>query len=130
MLQSINIYYSFFQSYSKLFLRHRHGDWVQFNIAVDRRDKLERATNIELQDESFVVSGEKRETGVVAAVKEGYGFIRCAERDARVFFHFSEVISQDEEVDVNSEVEFTMSQVKLRKKLINLYLNSHMRYFI
>ncbi|XP_059352111.1 cold shock domain-containing protein E1-like isoform X3 [Daphnia carinata] len=88
----------------------RHGDWVQFNIAVDRRDKLERATNIELQDESFVVSGEKRETGVVAAVKEGYGFIKCAERDARVFFHFSEVISQDEEVDQNSEVEFTMSQ--------------------
>ena len=66
----------------------------------------------------------------MAAVKEGYGFIRCAERDARVFFHFSEVISQDEEVDVNSEVEFTMSQVKLRKKLINLYLNSLMRYFI
>nr|CAH0099384.1 unnamed protein product [Daphnia galeata] len=88
----------------------RHGDWVQFNIAVDRRDKLERATNIELQDESFVVSGEKRETGVVAAVKEGYGFIKCAERDARVFFHFSEVISLDEEVDQNSEVEFTMSQ--------------------
>ena len=89
----------------------RHGDWVQFNVAVDRRDKLERATNIELQDESFVVSGEKRETGVVAAVKEGYGFIKCAERDARVFFHFSEVISLDEEVDQNSEVEFTMSQV-------------------
>lgn len=92
-------------------VQFRHGDWVQFNIAVDRRDKLERATNIELQDESFVVSGEKRETGVVAAVKDGYGFIRCAERDARVFFHFSEVISQDEEVDLNSEVEFTMSQV-------------------
>ena len=89
----------------------RHGDWVQFNITVDRRDKLECATNIELQDESFVVSGEKRETGVVAAVKEGYGFIKCAERDARVFFHFSEVISLDEEVDQNSEVEFTMSQV-------------------
>jgi cold shock CspA family protein len=64
-----------------------------------------------LQDESFVVSGEKRETGVVAAVKEGYGFIKCAERDARVFFHFSEVISLDEDVDQNSEVEFTMSQV-------------------
>ena len=50
----------------------RHGDWVQFNVAVDRRDKLERATNIELLDESFVVSGEKRETGVVAAVKVFY----------------------------------------------------------
>lgn len=93
-------------------MTRRHGDWVQFNIAVDRRDKLERATNIELLDESFVVSGEKRETGVVATVKDGYGFIRCADRDARVFFHFSEVISQDEEVNLNSEVEFTISQVR------------------
>lgn len=90
---------------------NRHGDWVQFNVAVDRRDKLERATNIELLEESFLVSGEKRETGVVAALKEGYGFIRCAERDARVFFHFSEVITLDEEIDVNTEVEFTISQV-------------------
>jgi hypothetical protein len=32
-----------------------HGDWVKFNIAVDRRNKLERATNIELLDESFVI---------------------------------------------------------------------------
>ncbi len=55
---------------------------------------------------------------MVAAVKEGYGFIRCAERDARVFFHFSEVISQDEEVDVNSEVEFTMSQVGIQSVII------------
>jgi len=90
---------------------YRHGDWVQFSVAIDRRDKLERATSIVLLDESFVVSGEKRETGIVAAVKEGYGFIRCAERDARVFFHFSEVISSEEDVDVNSEVEFTISQV-------------------
>lgn len=84
---------------------------MQFSIAVDRRDKLERATNIELLDESFAVSGEKRETGIIAAVKEGYGFIRCAERDARVFFHFSEIVSTEETVDMNSEVEFTVSQV-------------------
>ena len=83
---------------------------MQFNVAVDRRDKLERATNIELMDESFVVSGEKRETGIVAAIKEGYGFIRCAERDSRVFFHFSEVITAEEEVDINAEVEFTVAQ--------------------
>lgn len=56
---------------------------------------------------------------MVAAVKDGYGFIKCAERDARVFFHFSEVISQDEEVDQNSEVEFTLSQVfKLKVNLL------------
>lgn len=37
------------------------GDWVQFNIATDRRDKLQHATNIDLLDESFLVSGEIRE---------------------------------------------------------------------
>lgn len=46
----------------------RHGDWVQFKIATDRRDQLNRATHISLLDESFIVSGEKREQGVVASV--------------------------------------------------------------
>ncbi len=35
----------------------RHGDWVKFVIAVDRRDRLKRATKIELLDDSFQVSG-------------------------------------------------------------------------
>ena len=39
----------------------RHGDWVKFVIAVDRRDKLRRATRIELMDQSFSVSDERRE---------------------------------------------------------------------
>lgn len=37
----------------------RHGDWVQFQVATDRRDQLKRATNISLLDESFNVSGER-----------------------------------------------------------------------
>ena len=57
-----------------------------------------------------MVSCEKRESGVIAAVKEGYGFIRCAERDARVFFHFSEMVTLTDDVDVNTEVEFTIAQ--------------------
>jgi hypothetical protein len=32
----------------------RHGDWVQFNIATDRRDSLHRATNIKVQNNIFV----------------------------------------------------------------------------
>ena len=47
------------------------GDLVQFNIATDRRDKLQRATNIELSEDSFQFTGEKREKGVVATLKEG-----------------------------------------------------------
>lgn len=37
------------------------GDLVQFNIASDRRDKLQRATNIVLLEDTFQVNGEKRE---------------------------------------------------------------------
>lgn len=86
------------------------GDWVQFNIATDRRDLLQRATNIELLEESFLVSNEKRERGIIAAVKEGFGFIKCVNREARMFFHFSEVLDIAREVKVQDEVEFTVVQ--------------------
>ena len=29
----------------------KHGDWVQFNIATDRRDRLKKATNITLLEQ-------------------------------------------------------------------------------
>lgn len=70
----------------------RHGDWVQFLLATDRRDQLQRATSISLLEETFDVSGEKREQGVIAALKEGFGFLRCVERNTRLFFHFTEVL--------------------------------------
>jgi len=36
-------------------------DIVEFNIATDRRDKLQRATNIALNEHTFFVSKEQRE---------------------------------------------------------------------
>lgn len=109
----------------------RHGDWVQFLLATDRRDQLQRATSISLLDETFQVSGEKREQGVVASLKEGFGFLRCVERNIRLFFHFTEVLDtvswacqakrvantkqiflfrQSREICVDDEVEFTVIQ--------------------
>ncbi|XP_063227409.1 cold shock domain-containing protein E1-like isoform X2 [Bacillus rossius redtenbacheri] len=88
----------------------KHGDWVQFRIATDRRDQLQRATNISLLEESFSVSGERREQGAVVALKEGFGFIRCAERESRLFFHFNEVLDVDRDICLNDEVEFTVVQ--------------------
>ena len=38
------------------------GDTVEFQIATDRRDKLQRATNIALMEETFDYSGDIRET--------------------------------------------------------------------
>ncbi|PBC31581.1 Cold shock domain-containing protein E1 [Apis cerana cerana] len=88
----------------------RHGDWVKFRIATDTRDQLKRATEILLLPESFNVSGEKREQGIIAALKDGFGFIRCVDRDTRLFFHFNEVLDVDREISVGDEVEFTVIQ--------------------
>ncbi|XP_055533104.1 cold shock domain-containing protein E1 isoform X2 [Wyeomyia smithii] len=88
----------------------RHGDWVQFLLATDRRDQLQRATSISLLDETFQVSGEKREQGVVSSLKEGFGFLRCVERNPRLFFHFTEVLDTSREICVDDEVEFTVIQ--------------------
>jgi cold shock CspA family protein len=84
---------------------------VQFQVATDRRDQLRRATSVALLDESFLVSGERREQGIVAALKEGFGFLRCTDRDTRLFFHFNEVLDVDREICVGDEVEFTVVQV-------------------
>ncbi|XP_038675875.1 cold shock domain-containing protein E1 isoform X6 [Scyliorhinus canicula] len=43
------------------------GDHVRFNISTDRRDKLERATNIEILTDSFELTGEAREMDVLSA---------------------------------------------------------------
>lgn len=86
------------------------GDIVDFNIATDRRDKLQRATNIVLVEDTFKVNGENREKGIVAAVKEGFGFITCSDRDQRMFFHFSELMRNNADVKVGDELEFTVVQ--------------------
>lgn len=64
------------------------------------------------------MSGERREQGIIAALKDGFGFIRCVDRDARLFFHFNEVLDVDREISVGDEVEFTVIQVSTKKSVI------------
>merc|ERR1719167_1929857 len=87
----------------------RHGDWVKFIVATDRRDKLKRATKIEILDESFAVSDERREQGVVQALKEGFGFLKCVDRSEKMFFHFSECLEVNRKLAINDEMEFTVA---------------------
>merc|ERR1719419_912304 len=87
----------------------RHGDWIKFVIATDRRDKLKRATKIELLDESFKVSDERREQGVIQACKEGFGFLKCVERSEKMFFHFSECLEVNRKLNIGDEMEFTVA---------------------
>ncbi|XP_030279564.1 cold shock domain-containing protein E1 isoform X13 [Sparus aurata] len=83
------------------------GDHIQFNISTDRRDKLERATNIDILPDTFNFTKETREMGVIAAIRDGFGFIKCVDRDARMFFHFSEVL-EETQLHISDEVEFTV----------------------
>lgn len=48
------------------------GDHIQFNISTDRRDKLERATNIDILPDTFNFTKETRE--MVRITKE-YGIM-------------------------------------------------------
>ncbi|EEC12614.1 conserved hypothetical protein, partial [Ixodes scapularis] len=88
------------------------GDRVQFCIATDRRDGLQRATNIELVDQSF--ANETRQVGVVATVKETFGFISCPARDSQIYFKTCELLDPEVQLHASDEVEFTVAQVRNR----------------
>lgn len=53
--------------------------------------------------------------GVIAAMRDGFGFIKCVDRDARMFFHFSEILDGNQ-LHISDEVEFTV--VPVSKALI------------
>ncbi|XP_028402725.1 cold shock domain-containing protein E1-like [Dendronephthya gigantea] len=85
------------------------GDVVGFKIATDRRDSLRRATEIYLIKEAESSNGGSvRERGFVSALKDGFGFIQCCDRDSRLFFHFSELIDLEQEINFSDEVEFSI----------------------
>ena len=85
------------------------GDTVSFKVAKDKRNGKERATDV-VVTEKAPLPEEDREEGIVGTVKDGFGFIKCADRDARLFFHFSEVLSGGQNVRVNDHVNFVVEE--------------------
>jgi cold shock CspA family protein len=66
-------------------------------------------------EEAF--ANEKRETGVIAAVKDGYGFIKCISRDTRLFFHCNEIIDSDHRIRMSDEIEFTVMEDSMHTRI-------------
>lgn len=72
---------------------------------------------------------------MIAAIRDGFGFIKCVDRDARMFFHFSEVL-EESQLHISDEVEFTVVPVgplyKLFKKvcIMHYYLSRHIMIMI
>lgn len=62
--------------------------------------------------------------GVIAAMRDGFGFIKCVDRDARMFFHFSEIMDGNQ-LHISDEVEFTVvpvsSTIYLKTKISQKY---------
>ena len=57
----------------------------------------------------FQVSDERREQGTINNTKEGFGFIQCADRDAKIFFHFSECLDVSRQPKEGDDCEFTVA---------------------
>lgn len=87
------------------------GNRDQTSLFFMSREREGKVKVIPSLSRSFKVSGEKREQGVIVALKEGFGFIKCADRDARMFFHYNELLDPEHEIAINDEVEFTVAQV-------------------
>lgn len=50
-----------------------------------------------------------RETGIIEKLLHSYGFIQCCERQARLFFHFSQFSGNIEHLKIGDPVEFEMT---------------------
>lgn len=50
-----------------------------------------------------------RETGFVEKMLHSYGFVQCCDREARLFFHYSEFQGDIETLNPGDAVEFQMS---------------------
>lgn len=59
------------------------------------------------------MSGERREQGIIAVLKQGFGFLRSVEREPKIYFTFNEVLDVQRKLECNDEVEFTVAQVIL-----------------
>jgi cold shock CspA family protein len=89
----------------------KENDLVTFNVVTDKRDNMKHAGKVTLHEDCFVKTGEARENGYIASLKDAYGFIKCFNRDGtRVYFKLAELLDPNYPVNINDEVEFTLSQ--------------------
>lgn len=96
---------------------------MEFRIATDRRDQLKRATCISLLEDSFIVSGERREQGLIDSINDdGTGYVQLAERDVKILFKLTEMLDVDQDLAVGDHVELTTIQVWILYRRIKLLI--------
>jgi cold shock CspA family protein len=84
----------------------RYGDKVEFQIEESRRNNTKTAVNVKL----VTRNSSNKQQGFIATLKDSFGFIESAEHNKEVFFHFSNVDGNPDELDLADEVEFTLAK--------------------
>ncbi|XP_078738306.1 cold shock domain-containing protein E1 isoform X9 [Lampetra fluviatilis] len=62
-----------------------------------------------LNGDGVTVGPVLRETGCVEKLMQSYGFVKCYERQARLFFHYSQFRGHVQDLKVGDDVEFEVS---------------------
>uniref|UniRef100_A0A4W6CJC7 Cold shock domain-containing protein E1 n=1 Tax=Lates calcarifer TaxID=8187 RepID=A0A4W6CJC7_LATCA len=89
------------------------GDKVEFCINEVKRTGLQSAVSIRVLNRN--ASSAKRLHGFVATLKDNFGFIETANHDQEIFFHYSEMCGDLENLELGDTVEYTLSKGKGNK---------------
>ncbi|GMF12627.1 unnamed protein product [Phytophthora lilii] len=77
-------------------------DKVVFDEVLDKRTGKRKAVKVRVVQ----LNPKNRETGVINAMKEDFGFIKCAERASDAYFRFSDVMGTSRNFSNGTEVAF------------------------
>ncbi|TDH71299.1 hypothetical protein CCR75_004643 [Bremia lactucae] len=77
-------------------------DKVAFDEVLDKRTGTVKAVKVHVVQ----LNQTNRECGVISAVKEDFGFIKCVERSSDAYFRFSDVMGASQNVSNGTEVAF------------------------
>ncbi|XP_070696437.1 cold shock domain-containing protein E1 isoform X4 [Pempheris klunzingeri] len=89
------------------------GDKVEFSINEVKRTGQQSAVSIRVLNRN--TSNAKRLYGFVATLKDNFGFIETANHDQEIFFHYSEMCGDLENLELGDTVEYTLSKGKGNK---------------
>uniref|UniRef100_A0A8C6SRH3 Cold shock domain containing E1 n=1 Tax=Neogobius melanostomus TaxID=47308 RepID=A0A8C6SRH3_9GOBI len=89
------------------------GDKVEFSINEVKRTGQQSAVSIRVLNRNS--SNSKRLHGFVATLKDNFGFIETGNHDQEIFFHYSEMCGDVDNLDLGDTVEYTMSKGKGNK---------------
>lgn len=83
---------------------------------------LQKQSNSNSNKETANNNSNFRETGIIEKLLPSYGFIQCCERQARLFFHYSQFTGNIDHLKLGDPVEFEMTYDRRTGKPIASYV--------